>query len=123
MILSAVHHNSFSVRDLERAQHFYEVVLGHEPIRRPDLGLAGAWYSAGNAEVHLIQQPDGADVGTPPPSLTPIANHQAFAVDDYEKTLQHFRKHGLEVMETNPENGQLWVRDPDGNILEFISRR
>jgi catechol-2,3-dioxygenase len=26
-------------------------------------------------------------------------------------------------METSPENGQLWVRDPDGNVIEFISRR
>jgi catechol 2,3-dioxygenase-like lactoylglutathione lyase family enzyme len=110
------------VSDLERSQKFYEGILGLASIDRPDLGLPGAWYAAGNVEVHLIETPAGADVGHPAPSLTPLANHNAFAVDDYEKTLEHFKRHQLEVFETSPENGQMWIRDPDGNILEFIAR-
>jgi catechol 2,3-dioxygenase-like lactoylglutathione lyase family enzyme len=123
VIATRVHHISFAVRDLELSRHFYEDTLGLECIERPDLGLPGAWYSAGNAEVHLIQTPDGADVGTRPGSLTPLANHNAFAVEDYQKTVDHFKGARIEVFETNAETGQLWVRDPDGNILEFIARR
>jgi catechol 2,3-dioxygenase-like lactoylglutathione lyase family enzyme len=121
MIASGVHHLSFAVSDLERSRRFYEGVLGLETIERPDLGLPGAWYGAGNAEIHLIQTPDGADVGTRPASITPLANHNAFAVSDYQATVDHFKRAGVDVLETSAERGQLWVRDPDGNVLEFIA--
>jgi len=123
MIADAVHHVSFAVSDLDRSRRFYEGVLGFQPIPRPDLGLPGAWYRVGNAEVHLIQTPEGVDVGTPPAKLTPLANHDAFSVEDYARTLEHFERCEIEVLATNPERGQLWVRDPDGNVLKFIEPR
>ena len=123
MIATGVHHLSFAVSDLEQSRRFYEDILGLESIERPDMGLPGAWYGAGNAEIHLIQTPAGADVGTRPASLTPLANHNAFAVEDYQKTVDHFKRAQLDVLETNAELGQLWVSDPDGNVLEFIASR
>ena len=120
MIAKSVNHISFAVRDLERAQTFYEGVLGLEQIERPDFGIPGAWYGAGNSQVHLIEVPAGVDVGTPPPGLSPLANHQAFAIEDYAKTLETLRDRGVEVLETTPENGQLFVRDPDGYVIELI---
>jgi catechol 2,3-dioxygenase-like lactoylglutathione lyase family enzyme len=122
MIGTRVHHVSFPVTDLERARAFYEGVLGLEPIPRPDLGgLGGMWYAAGDAEIHIICTPSGADVGTRPERLTPLGPHTAFQVDDYRKTLDTLKRHGVEVLETNPERGQLWVRDPDGNVFEMIA--
>lgn len=121
MIAKHVHHISFAVSDLERSRAFYEDVLGLETIERPDFGLAGVWYRAGASEVHLIQTPDGVDAGRPPGKLSPIANHQAFAIDDYRASLEALRGHGLEVLETGPERGQLWVADPDGNVIELIA--
>ena len=123
MISQGVHHVSFAVADLARAQQFYGQLLGLEEIDRPDLGLPGTWYRAGAAEIHLIQTPVGADVGSGPTDLTPLANHCAFAVEDYAKTLDRLKGSGLQVMETSPENGQMWLRDPDGNVIELISRR
>jgi catechol 2,3-dioxygenase-like lactoylglutathione lyase family enzyme len=123
MLANGVHHISFCVTDLTRSRDFYERVLGLAAIERPDLGFPGVWYAAGDTEVHLIQAPAGVDVGTPPAALTPLANHSAFAVDDYAEALRHFKNCQLEVFETNPGAGQLWVRDPDGNVLEFIVRR
>ena len=122
MIARSVHHISFAVRDLARSQHLYEEILGHELIERPDLGLPGVWYRAGNAEIHLIATPEGVDVGSAPPNLTPLANHQAFAVDDYAKTLDFLEAREVEVLRTTPEAGQLWIRDPDGNVIELIAR-
>jgi len=121
MIANRVHHLSFAVSDLDRSRRFYEGVLGLETIDRPDLGLPGIWYEAGNAEIHLIQTPEGADVGTRPKSITPLANHNAFAVEDYQATVDHFKRAGVDVLETSAERGQLWVCDPDGNVLEFIT--
>jgi catechol 2,3-dioxygenase-like lactoylglutathione lyase family enzyme len=124
IVAKRAHHVSFAVRDLERSRGFYEGVLGLEPIPRPELGLPGAWYAAGNVEVHLIATPAGADVGRPPPGLSPLANHTAFAIDDYAATLAQLRARGLEVLESRPGIGpQLWIRDPDGNVIELCAGR
>jgi catechol 2,3-dioxygenase-like lactoylglutathione lyase family enzyme len=123
MIATRLHHISFAVIDLERSRRFYEDVLEFELIERPELGIPGVWYGAGNSEIHLIQTPPGADVGTPPGSTTPLANHNAFAVADYQKTVDHFKRANIDVLETSAERGQLWVSDPDGNVLEFIASR
>ncbi len=120
MIAKSVNHISFAVRDLDASLHFYRDILGLEDIPRPNMGISGAWLGAGNSQVHLIGIPDGADVGAPPKSLSPLACHQAFAVEDYQKTVDHLKANGLEVMETNSERGQMWVKDPDGYIIEFI---
>jgi glyoxylase I family protein len=119
----SVHHTSFPVRDLERARWFYEEVLGLEEILRPErLRFPGAWYRAGACEVHLIQTPPGLDVGDPPPGLNPMARHAAFAVGDYGEALAHLESFGLEVLKTSPEIGQMWVRDPDGHVIELTAR-
>ena len=55
-----------------------------------------------------------------PSGSTPLANHSAFAIDDYAATLARLKARRVEVLETNAERGQLWVRDPDGNVLELI---
>jgi catechol 2,3-dioxygenase-like lactoylglutathione lyase family enzyme len=120
VIARGIHHVSFAVSDLERSRRFYEDVLELESIPRPEMGLAGAWYRAGDGEVHLIATPPGADVGATPSRLTPLANHSAFAIDDYAKTLDRLKARGAEVLETDARRGQMWVRDPDGNVLELI---
>jgi len=123
MLAKSVHHVSFAVSDLEKSRAFYEGLLGLEPVERPEIGLPGAWYAAGNSQVHLIATPEGATVGSPPDTLTPLANHSAFAIDDYASTLEALRERGVEIFETKPEIGQLWIRDPDGNVIELIDPR
>lgn len=116
----SAHHMSFPVRNLECSRRFYEGVLGLQSIPRPDMGtLQGIWYAAGHCEVHLIETPSGADVGSAPPALNPLARHAAFTVADYDETLAHLRSHDLEVLESSAA-GQMWVRDPDGHIIELI---
>jgi len=123
MKLLRTHHVSFSVSDLTASKRFYGGVLGLVEIPRPEMGLGGVWYRAGDTEVHLIARPDGVDVGTPPSRLTPVADHAAFQVDDYDAAVAHLRGAGLAVLETNRHLGQLWVRDPDGHVIEFIVPR
>lgn len=118
-ITATAHHMSFPVRDLERSRRFYQDVLGLAQIARPELGVAGLWYGAGACEVHLIEVPEGIEVGAPPPRLLPLDRHAAFAVAEYAETREHLLRHGLEIVE-NPGAGQMWVRDPDGHIIELI---
>jgi glyoxylase I family protein len=122
MTARRVDHVSFAVRDLERSLAFYRDVLGLPLAPRPDLGFPGAWLQAGDAQVHLIQVPADFDAGSPPPALNPLAGHAAFGIDDYEETLAALRARGLEVLALGAEAGQMWVRDPDGHVIELIAR-
>lgn len=122
-MIKNVHHVSFSVSDLARSRRFYEEVLGLEQIERPDLGLPGVWYRAGGSEVHLIARPEGADVGTAPSGTNPLANHQAFEIEDYAKTLDWLASKAIDVLEAGAERGQMWIRDPDGFVIELIVPR
>ena len=120
MIATAVHHVSFRVKELEPALHFYRDILGLLPIERPDFGFPGAWLQADSGtQVHIIVAPK--EDALPPGKLTPIDNHTAFAIDDYEATRDYLRAQGLEVLETNPKQGQMWVADPSGNVIEFTT--
>jgi catechol 2,3-dioxygenase-like lactoylglutathione lyase family enzyme len=122
MIPRRAHHVSFAVGDLELSKRFYEGVLGLEPLPRPDFGIAGAWYRAGNVELHLIARPAGAAPGPTGTAFSPIANHTAFGIDDYPGTLSLLRARGAEVLETRPGVGpQMFIRDPDGNVIELTA--
>jgi catechol 2,3-dioxygenase-like lactoylglutathione lyase family enzyme len=123
MLTDAVHHVSLCVRDLDASLAFYCDLLGLEKIDRPDFGIPGAWLDAGNAQIHLIVAPDHVDTGRPPEKLSPLANHTSFAIHDYQATVDHLKSHGLEVLETSAEIGQLWVPDPSGHVIEFTVRR
>ena len=124
MFNQALDHVSITVHDFDEARPFYEGVLGLEQDpARPGFGIAGAWYIVGQSQIHLIQEPEGAELGTKAPKLTPMAAHLALRVDDYDAAVAHFKQHDIEVFETSAENGQLWVRDPSGNIIELISQR
>lgn len=120
MLARRLSHVSFAVRDLARSLRFYRDLLGLEPIPRPDFGFPGAWFAAGEAQVHLIEVTPETNVGSPSPVLTPIANHTAFAVADHAATVERLRAHGLEVIDGGAM-GQCWVQDPDGNVIEFIA--
>lgn len=122
MIGTALNHVSFCVPDLDAAMHFYQQVLGCETIDRPDFGFPGAWLQASNIQIHLIVAPEGVEgLGSNPDRTIPLANHTAFSIDDYEKTRDHLKEHDLAVVETSAEQGQMWVSDPAGNIIELIS--
>ncbi|MDG2307975.1 MAG: VOC family protein [Candidatus Binatia bacterium] len=119
-IVKRAHHVSVQITDLERSRAFYEGVLGFEETERPDFGFPGVWYQLGDVQVHLIGEIPGMDRSTPPKSLSPAATHLAFQIDDYQATLDAVTESGVEAFGLGEEVGQLFVRDPDGNIIELI---
>ncbi|MEE8580194.1 MAG: VOC family protein [Myxococcota bacterium] len=119
MLVKRAHHVSLTVSDIEKARAFYGDFLGLEEIQRPDFGFPGAWYAAGGVELHLIASPK--DVQQKDPSPYPIGGHTAFEIDDYEAVREVVKARGLEVLETGAEVGQLFVHDPDRNLIELIA--
>ena len=120
MLTKGAHHCSLDVADVEVSRSFYGGLLGLPEIERPDFGIPGAWYQAGSVQLHLIQVPSGVDVGSSAPTLTPLAHHIAFEIEDYEAVRGSLCEAGLEMLATGAERGQIFVRDPDGNVIEFI---
>ena len=118
MLTQAAHHYSLDVSDIEVSRRFYGNLLGLKEIERPDFGIPGAWYQAGAVQLHLIQIPEG--VGTRASSLTPLAAHIAFEIDNYERVEAELREAGIDMQALGERAGQIFVRDPDGNTIEFI---
>jgi glyoxylase I family protein len=121
-----VHHVSVCVTDLGRARQFYGEVLALRELPRPDLGFPGAWYAVGDAqELHLIVHPPSKTMrGTP--EIDGRDGHFAFRVRNYDEMLARLREHGIAVIES-PRNrtpwAQIYVTDPDGNVIEFNVER
>jgi glyoxylase I family protein len=120
MLIEGAHHFSLAVADIEKARAFYSDLLGLPELERPDFGLPGIWYQAGPVQLHLIQTPPGVDVGSQAASLTPLAQHIAFAIGDYAAVHSRLEEAGFEMLAAGAEVGQIFVRDPDGNTIEFI---
>lgn len=120
MITRGAHHVSLDTVDLAASKRFYGDLLGLAEIERPDFGFPGVWYQAGPVQLHIIRVPEGVDVGSPPPGLTPLARHVAFEIEDYEATRVSLEAAGCELIATGEDVGQIFTRDPDGNVIEFI---
>jgi catechol 2,3-dioxygenase-like lactoylglutathione lyase family enzyme len=120
MKVRGAHHFSINVADVERARAFYAGVLGLPEIERPDFGFPGAWFQAGPVQLHLIVPPPGAEVGARPPGISPVGPHLAFEIEDYEATKAAVEAAGVEVLGLGARVGQMFVQDPDGNVIELI---
>ena len=120
--VESLHHVAVCVTDVERAKHFYGVVLGLAEVARPPFPFGGAWYEFSEGrQLHLIVHPPTRTIrGTS--DVDDRDGHLALRVRSYRQTLDHLRAHGVEVLE-KPRNltpwAQLYVCDPDGNVIEL----
>lgn len=123
--IQAFHHVAVSVTDLARARRFYEDVLGLVPLPRPTFDVDGVWYAIGDGQLHLIVYPPTRTLrGTTAIDL--CDGHVALRVRDYDATITHLRAHDVPFLEraSNPTAWQqIYVTDPDGNVVEFTVDR
>jgi catechol 2,3-dioxygenase-like lactoylglutathione lyase family enzyme len=119
--VESLHHVGICVTDLARAKQFYSEVLGLREIPRPPFDFGGAWYQLGDGELHLIVHPATRTLrGTR--DIDARDGHLAIRVRSYDETLQHLRSHGIECLERRRNVtpwAQIYVTDPDGNVVEF----
>jgi glyoxylase I family protein len=115
------HHAALIVTDMERARWFYGEVLGLKEIGRPPFDFGGAWYELGDRTLHLIVHPPSRTMrGTT--SIDPRDGHLALRVESFEATVARMKAFGVPCLEL-PQNltpwAQIYVTDPDGNIIEL----
>jgi glyoxylase I family protein len=119
----AILHASFLVQDLARARAFYEGVLGLVPNpERPDLGYEGVWYDVGEQQLHLLAL-ESPDLREGRPAHGGHDRHVAFAVEDMAALEAALAAAGVPYTRSRSGRVALFLRDPDGNALEFIEIR
>ncbi|MFB6164595.1 MAG: VOC family protein [Haloarculaceae archaeon] len=137
MATPTAHHYGITVADLDRAVAFYRDVLGLAVLDRfsvggaafaDGVGVDGAradfvHLDAGDARVELVSyDPEGAD-RTGAAVNQPGAHHLGLAVDDLDAVYASLPDDV--VTESEPrttESGTriLFVRDPEGNLVEVL---
>lgn len=120
--LSKFLHASVIVRDTQRALDFYQKILGLQiDDDRPDLGYSGAWLWVGEQQIHLLELPN-PDPATGRPVHGGRDRHIAIAVNNFSALKQALDAHSLVYTVSKSGRSALFVRDPDGNVLEFIAQ-
>ena len=115
MHIRRLDHTSLRITDLARSRDFYESLLGLGTAPRPDLGFPGVWYDLGGAQLHLIQTGKMFD------DIDPTDPHLALQVEDIEEVKRALDARGVRYLDFG--GTQLWIRDPDGNVVEICEPR
>jgi glyoxylase I family protein len=122
---SGFSHVAVRVTDVDKAKKFYEQVIGLKKIPRPQIKIPGEWYGIGDNQLHII----GGEARLE--GIDPTGPHMAIEVEDFEATRAKVEELGLPYLDgakmragMTPEaqkmvGQQLWIRDPDGNVIEL----
>jgi catechol 2,3-dioxygenase-like lactoylglutathione lyase family enzyme len=123
--IQTLHHVSLVVQDLARAKAFYGPLLGLRELSRPPFPFEGAWYAVGDCQLHLtVHAPARTLRGTS--QIDSRDGHIAVRVRDYGETLAYLRSRGVPVKESYDNVtpwAQLYITDPDGNVIELNAER
>jgi glyoxylase I family protein len=109
-------HAAVLVSDLDRAKQFYGGVLGLKEKPRHSFNFDGAWYDVGDCELHLIVSSEALMPAEQRPRRD---SHVAFSVGDYDATRNALKEAGVTYREGSSGLAQIFVRDPDGNLIEL----
>jgi len=117
-------HVSVTVTDVTKARDFYSGVLGFQEISRPAFDFPGIWYSlGGDLQLHIILNDELVKPAVERETITARYGHFALWTDDCDETARKIGELGLatrDVISGPTGLRQVFVKDPDGNMVEFI---
>jgi catechol 2,3-dioxygenase-like lactoylglutathione lyase family enzyme len=126
--LAGVLETALYVDDIPRAQHFYETILGLEPMFSDERMVA---YGVGREAFLLFERgstikPVIVQGGTIPPHDGSGPLHMAFAIaaDQLVEWEAQLAEHGIEIEGRVkwPRGGEsIYFRDPDKNLIELAT--
>ena len=122
-------HVTLICADLDATRRFYVDLLGMAEVPRPAFGFPGLWFQIGNVQIHATQsnieagQAGWGDRGT---TIVARGHHIAFAVADVAQSLEIARGQGVPIaseLQQRPDGPrQAYLYDPDGHVVEIVSR-
>jgi len=126
--MTGLDHVVLRVRDLEQSLAFYQGVLGCT-IEKVQARIGLTQLRAGRALIDLITLDGvlGSKGGAAPGPEGRNMDHFALGVTPFDEPAirAHLAAHGIEVIESGPRYGaegegpSVYVRDPDGNVVEL----
>jgi predicted enzyme related to lactoylglutathione lyase len=132
-------HTGLVVSDLERSKRFYEQVLGFcawydDAVAdeaaakllglKPPLGVQVSYLVLDGFVLELMQySAPGAQAAWRQRTMNePGLTHLSVSVDDIGATARRAVEHGGEIIEDSDLGIALLIRDPDGQLLELLSK-
>ena len=138
--MAIYNHTGQVVADLERSKRFYEEVFGFKfwyEIEPPDemtaklncleppLGITASYLVLDGFVLELMHYGvSGATEPYRPRTMNePGLTHLSISVDDIRATAEKVVEYGGEIVEQTDVDVALFVRDPDGQLLELLTAR
>ena len=125
------------VADLDRARRFYVEVFGFEVARElhppdrgagrllrlaPPIGMTACYLKRDDFVLELLAFADAGTVAGPERVLNqPGLTHLSLGVDDLDEALAAVEAHGGEVLADTNLGTAVFVRDPDGQLVELLT--
>jgi catechol 2,3-dioxygenase-like lactoylglutathione lyase family enzyme len=117
-------HVSITVTDVAKARDFYPGLLGFPEIPRPAFDFPGIWYSlGGDLQLHIILNDQLVRPAGERERIVARYPHFALWTEDVDGTARRFEELGLvcrDVVSGPTGLRQLFIKDPDGNMIEFL---
>jgi catechol 2,3-dioxygenase-like lactoylglutathione lyase family enzyme len=116
MKVTKILHHSINVEGrLDDAVTFYADVLGLPATPRPEIpGVNGFWFELGDAQMHLVDAPEGAG------PIHPTGPHICLAVDDLDAAVAELTERGITTVRgAQGPVVQIWFVDPLGHTIEL----
>ncbi len=99
---------------LDETRSFYSGLLEMADATRPDIpGLAGHWFTIGDAQLHLV---DGRAAGS---GIDPVGDHWCVEVADLDAARTELETKGIPYVESGGDPVQIWITDPVGRTVEL----
>jgi lactoylglutathione lyase len=130
-------HTGQVVTDLERSKRFYKEVLGFKEwfefqppddlaaklnCVKPPLGTTASYLVLDGFVLELIHYatPGATEKPRRRTMAEPGLTHLSIAVDDIQATCKKVKEYGGEVIEESDIGIGLFIRDPDGQLVELL---
>jgi len=122
--ISAIAHWALKVPDLDRTLAFYRDKLGFPEMLRLTLDNGQLLVYLRITDTQFVEIFPNGKGNEAPDEATTAVNHICLQVPDIDKMIAHLEAQGIPIWRPKKlgldGNLQCWVRDPDGNRIEFM---